>query len=189
MSVTEQVRPAVVQRAPAQRGGMRFGMDFLGWLAATGTAVVLTGLAITIATIVTVTSDDPGATLARATRDPQTAGTVAAAAVAVILFLAYYSGGYVAGRMARVDGARQGIGVWLWAIIAAAELAVLGALADGRFNLLEQLNDLPRISLPQGHISMSGVTATIIAAVLALIGAVCGGLAGSRAGRADLGAR
>ena len=32
-------------------------------------------------------------------------------------FLAYFSGGYVAGRMARFNGVGQGLMVWLWGVI------------------------------------------------------------------------
>ena len=34
-----------------------------------------------------------------------------------VLGVAYYCGGYVAGRMSRFDGARQGIGAWLIGLI------------------------------------------------------------------------
>jgi hypothetical protein len=50
----------------------------------------------------------------------ETIGTAGGIGLLVILALAYFCGGYVAGRMARFDGARQGIGVWLWGLIAAA---------------------------------------------------------------------
>jgi hypothetical protein len=36
----------------------------------------------------------------------------------VILFVAYYCGGYAAGRMGRFNGMKQGIAVWLWALVA-----------------------------------------------------------------------
>ena len=44
-----------------------------------------------------------------------TVGIVGAIIVAVVLLVSYYAGGYVAGRMARFDGAKQGLAVWLWA--------------------------------------------------------------------------
>ena len=53
-------------------------------------------------------------------------GTVTLAggiALLVVLFVAYYCGGYVAGRMARFNGARQGLAVWVWALVIAAVVA------------------------------------------------------------------
>jgi hypothetical protein len=39
----------------------------------------------------------------------QTAGIVGAIVALAVLFVAYYCGGYVAGRMARFSGAKQGV--------------------------------------------------------------------------------
>ena len=48
-----------------------------------------------------------------------------AVALSVLIFFAYLVGGYAAGRMARFAGAKQGIAVWLWQIMA----LILGSLA------------------------------------------------------------
>ena len=63
----------------------------------------------------------------------------------VIVFLAYYAGGYVAGRMARFNGAKQGVAVWLWALVVAAVVAVLGMVAGDQYDILADLNTFPRI--------------------------------------------
>ena len=44
--------------------------------------------------------------------------------VLVVVGLSYYCGGYVAGRMARFDGIRQGVAVFAWAVVAAVVVAV-----------------------------------------------------------------
>ena len=44
---------------------------------------------------------------------PRRSGIGGGIAVLVVLFLAYLAGGYVAGRMSRFDGARQGLAVWV----------------------------------------------------------------------------
>jgi len=98
----------------------------------------------------------------------------------VILFVAYYCGGYVAGRMARFDGAKQGVAVWLWALVAAVVVAVLGAVAGSKFNVLANLNSFPRIPVDEGQLSTAGIIAAVAAAAAALLGAVLGGLAGMR---------
>ena len=65
----------------------------------------------------------------RATDDASTIGLVGAIALVVLLFVAYFAGGYVAGRMARFSGAKQGLGVWLWALVVAVVVAIVGAIA------------------------------------------------------------
>ena len=47
-----------------------------------------------------------------------------------ILLIAYYAGGYVAGRMSRFSGPKQGLGVWIIALLVTVIVstgAVLGA--------------------------------------------------------------
>lgn len=42
----------------------------------------------------------------------------------------HYAGGYVAGRMARFNGIRQGFAVGLWAVLIAAVVAAAAALGN-----------------------------------------------------------
>ena len=72
--------------------------------------------------------------------------------VILVLVLGYYAGGYVAGRMSRFDGDRQGLGVWLIGLIVTIVLAVAGAVAGSKYNLLGQLN-LPRIPIDEGSLA------------------------------------
>ena len=67
-------------------------------------------------------------------------GLVGIIVLLVILFVSYYAGGYVAGRMARFNGAKQGFMVWVWALIAAVVVAILGVVAGQQYNILAQLN-------------------------------------------------
>ena len=110
----------------------------------------------------------------------QTIGLVGAIVLLVIIFLAYVAGGYVAGRMARFNGVRQGVGVWLWALIIAVVVAILGAVAGTQFNLLANLNTFPRIPINEGDLTTGGIITAIAVALVALIGAILGGLAGMR---------
>jgi hypothetical protein len=48
-----------------------------------------------------------------ATEQADTIGIAGGIAMLVVLGIAYFAGGYVAGRMARFDGARQGVAVWI----------------------------------------------------------------------------
>ncbi len=100
--------------------------------------------------------------------------------MAVILLVAYFCGGYVAGRMARFDGVKQGVAVWLWAIIIAVILAIVTAVAGAQFNILGNLNSFPRIPINEGALTAGSIITAVIAALVALAGAILGGLTGMR---------
>jgi len=98
----------------------------------------------------------------------------------VILFVAYFCGGYVAGRMARFNGARQGVAVWLWAVLIAVVAAIAGSVGGSQFDVLAQLNSFPRIPVNEGTLTTAGIIALIAVALASLAGAVLGGIAGMR---------
>ncbi len=166
---------AEVARQREAFGGMKLGAAFFGFLAAAGTAVILTalvaaaGAAVGIGTDTDVESDDVA-----------TIGLWGAVIVSVLVLVAYYCGGYVAGRMARFDGAKQGLAVWLWALVVAAVIAVLTLAVGNEYNLFAQVNLFPRIPVDEGDLTTAGVVAAVAAAALALVGAVLGGLVGVR---------
>src|SRR6478752_10221079 len=116
--VVEEVptRETVVAREKEQFGGVKIGSAFFGWLAATGMAVLLTALVAAAGTAVGLASNtDVNQAVNQAAQNSGTVGLVGIIVLLVILFLSYYCGGYVAGRMARFTGARQGLMVWIWA--------------------------------------------------------------------------
>ncbi|WP_210481008.1 hypothetical protein [Naasia sp. SYSU D00948] len=173
------LRQDVMEREKERFGGMKFGSAFFGWLTATGMAVILTalvaagGAAVGLAANVDEASDIPP-------DQAQTASIVGAIALVVVLFVSYYCGGYVAGRMARFNGAKQGLAVWLWALIIAVLAAILGAVAGAQFNILANLNSFPRIPVNEGTLTVGGIITAVVVALVALAGAVLGGLAGMR---------
>jgi hypothetical protein len=171
-------RETVVAREKEQFGGIKVGSAFFGWLAATGMAVLLTALVAAAGTAVGLaTNTDVNKAVSSGN---QTVGIAGVVALLVILFVAYYCGGYVAGRMARFNGAKQGIMVWVWAIIAAVVVAILGLIAGQQFNILANLNSFPRIPVNEGQLNTMSIIAAVVVALVALIGAVLGGLAGMR---------
>jgi len=174
-------RAAVVDAQKERFGGVKIGSAFFGWLTATGMALLLTALAAgTGAAVGVATNTDVGAATNQASNNAGTVGTVGAIALLVIVLASYYCGGYVAGRMARFNGAKQGVAVWLWAVLMAIVLAILGAVAGSKYNILGQLNSFPRIPVNEGTLSIAGIIALLAVAVAALAGAVLGGLAGMR---------
>jgi hypothetical protein len=175
------IREDVVAKQKEQFGGMRFGTAFFGWLTATGAAVLLTALVAGAGAAVGLGAQaDPEQTTAAATENAATVGLIGAIALGVVVFVAYFCGGYVAGRMARFSGAMQGIAVWLWALIVAVVLAIVGAIAGSQFNILADLNSFPRIPINEGDLALGSIITAIAIAIVSLGGAILGGLAGMR---------
>ena len=175
------VRDGVVERQREQFGGVKIGSAFFGWLTATGMAVILTALlAATGAAIGLGVIEDPEAAAEEAAQNPETVGWVGGIALLIILFLAYWCGGYVAGRMARFNGMVQGIAVWVWAIVIAIVVALLSLVVGDQFNILVDLNAFPRIPLSEGELTTAGIITAVIVALASLGGAILGGMAGTR---------
>lgn len=175
------LRHDVVEREKERFGGMRFWSAFFGWLAATGTAVILTALVAAAGAAVGVAANgSPSKAADAAGADANTVGVVGIIALVVVLFVSYFCGGYVAGRMARFDGLKQGFAVWLWAVIVAVIVAIVTAIAGAQYNILGNLNSFPRIPLDEGNLTVAGIVTVIAVAVVSLIGALLGGFAGMR---------
>jgi len=164
-----------VQRA--RFGGIKWGAAFFGWLTANGLAVILVallsaaGVALGLAQNVD-TADE-------AAEQAETLGIGGGIALLVVLFLAYLAGGDVAGRMARFDGARQGLAVWLIGLVVVVVLGLLGVLLGAQYNVLSQLN-LPSIPVSGSTATTAGVVAGVAAALVSLLGALLGGGLGTR---------
>jgi hypothetical protein len=174
-------RHDVVERERAEHGGIKWGSAFFGWLTATGTAVLVTALLSALGAAVGLgVFDDSDQAQSQARQSADTVGLVGGVALVAILLVAYFCGGYVAGRMARFDGARQGLAVWLWAVVIAVAVAVVAAVAGSQYNILSQLNSLPRIPVGEGTLVTGGVITAVAAVLASLAGAVLGGLAGMR---------
>jgi hypothetical protein len=171
-------RRQVVGREKDAFGGMKFGSCFFGWLTASGTAVLLAalvtgvGAALGLTRDVDVTNPTPAQT--------ESISFVGGLVLLAIIFVAYLAGGYVAGRMARFNGLKQGLGVWLWAVIMAILVAVAGWLAGARFDIFAQVNSFPRLPVNEGTLTTEGIIVAIGVVAASLVGALLGGLAGMR---------
>jgi MFS family permease len=108
------------------------------------------------------------------------------ALLGVLIFLTFFFGGYVAGRLARFDGGRNGAMVLVWMFIVVVILAVAAAIfsgflpagtAEGITNLVD------RMVSTAGKLAGAGVVGLVTAAaalLLALLGGSLGGRMGSR---------
>jgi hypothetical protein len=163
----------------AYGGQIQWEAAFFGWLAAIGLAAILVAMAVGAGIAVGLTDLDDTA------GDQAESLTLGGGAVLVIvLALSYAAGGYVAGRMARFDGIRQGIGVWVVALLMTAALAVTAWLGGGDVNFLRNL-DLPRVPVDEsGDFTTGGAIATAAIAVATLLAAIGGAMAGERFHRA-----
>jgi hypothetical protein len=102
--------------------------------------------------------------------------------VAVIIFLTYLFGGYVAGRLARFDGARNGAMTVAWSIVMAALVAVGGVLSLPFLDALGGFMDETVAPTINGLIAagLIGVAVLVGALLVALLGGLAGGRLGSR---------
>jgi hypothetical protein len=170
--VAEDTVVAMRARQRDRFGGIRWGSAFFGLLSAIGLAALLLGI-VAAAGVAIGVSEINDVTKGKA----DTIGLGGAILVLAILALSWYCGGYVAGRMARFDGARQGVGVWLWTIVIGAVLAVAAVIGGNQYDVLHQLN-LPNVAVGNESLTTTGFITLAAALVVTLVFAVVGGKAG-----------
>jgi hypothetical protein len=157
-------------------GGMNWGASFFGWLVAVGVAALLTALlaAAGAAVGLTVTEAEN-----QATNNTEELGLGGGIALVIVLMIAYYAGGYVAGRMSRFDGGRQGIGTWLIGLLVTIGLAVAAVVFGDEYNVLERLN-LPSLPVGDQTLATGGIIALAAILLGTLLAAMFGGKVGER---------
>ncbi|HZY65395.1 MAG TPA: tetraspanin family protein [Rubrobacteraceae bacterium] len=116
-----------------------------------------------------------------------TAAITGLAIVGVVLFLMYFFGGYVAGRLARFDGGLNGVMLLVWTVI----VGVLLVLAGGIFSsflpagVAENMQSFIQGTMLPGFNNLVaqgaiGIAILIAAVLVALLGAFVGGRTGAR---------
>jgi hypothetical protein len=157
-------------------GGINWGAAFFGWIVAIGIGVLLTAIVSAAGAAIGLTNNLSG-------KDAQshagTIGIVGGALLIAIAVIAYYAGGYVAGRMSRFDGARQGFAVWLLGLVITLLVAGAGAILGDQYNVFEQLN-LPRIPVSASDLTTGGAIALAAIVVGSVLAAIAGGKVGQR---------
>lgn len=156
-------------------GGLNWGACFFGWLVAVAVAVLLTSIIGAIAAGVGTTSQ---ITQSQTERQAGTIGIAAAVVLLVVLLVGYYAGGYVAGRMSRFDGARQGLGVWIIGLVVTIAAVALGTAFGSKYNILDRV-ELPRIPIPTDQLGWG----TVITALAVLVGTLLAAMLGGGVGR------
>lgn len=175
----ERVAPATENETRARQreefGGFSWGSVFFGWLVAIGLAALLTAVLSGAGTAIGIT-EFSGEDVSD---NAETLGLVGGILLLVVLLLSYYAGGYVAGRLARFDGARQGFGVWMLGLLVTLAFAAFAAIAGSEWNIFEQLN-LPRIPVDEGTLTTGGAITLAAIVIGTLLSAVAGGKVGER---------
>ena len=155
-------------------GGVNLGSAIFGWLVAIAVAVLLTGIVGAIAAAV---GDSQNVTQNDAEREAGTVGLASAIVLLAVLLIGYYAGGYVAGRMSRFDGARQGAAVWVIGVIVTLIAVGVGWAFGAKYNVLDRV-DLPRIPIPHDQMTTGGILTGIVLLAGTLLAAVAGGKVG-----------
>jgi len=153
----------------------------LGWLAALGAGLILSGLVSGIVGAIFGTAGRQGIA---------EGGTTALVGLLITLLLAFLIGGYAAGRMAARSGLKHGLLVSLLALVVTLVLAIVGGLLGVSF-----IDQLSGVTLPQGAQQSAqqaapqqglGTILTVsglLALLFPFIGGAIGGLWGARTGR------
>ena len=179
-SATPEVGSTAAQTNEERRreefGGFNLGADFFGWLVAVAMTVLLAGIVGAIAAAVGSSVD---VNRTEAEKQAGTFGLATAITLLVVLMIAYYAGGYVAGRMSRFDGGRQGVGVWLFGLLATLLVIGLGAVFGSQYNIFDRVN-LPSMPIPSDTATWGGIIALAAILIGTLLAAFLGGKVGQR---------
>jgi amino acid transporter len=157
-------------------GGVNIGAAFFGWLVAIALAILLTSI---VGAVVAAVGSNMDVGQTEAERQAGTIGITAAVVLALVLALGYFAGGYVAGRMCRFDGGRQGLVVWLIGLLVTLVAFGLGAFFGSEYNILDRV-DLPNLPLSADEAGTGGIVAAVVVLVVTLVAAVLGGKVGHR---------
>jgi hypothetical protein len=157
-------------------GGINWGAGFFGWLVAIGITIILSGI---VGAVVTAIGSQVDITLKDAKASAGSISIGAGITLLVVLMLAYFTGGYVAGRMSRFDGARQGVATWVIGLIVTLLVAAVGAIAGDQYDVFSRIS-LPRLPLNLSELGTGGVITALAVLLGSLLAAVVGGKVGHR---------
>ncbi|GAC1380634.1 MAG: hypothetical protein NVSMB4_09470 [Acidimicrobiales bacterium] len=155
-----------IDSAHRRFGGLDTGATIAGAFAALGLTVLLGGVLAGAGRVVYVNGlrDAPAAT----------AGSVVAGMA--VLLVAFVVGGWVAGRMARYDGGRNGMVTAVWFVLFAAGTSATGALLGQSYNVFSGDR------LPQWFTDSARTPEAVLSAAVAFLVMVGAGFVGGMVG-------
>jgi hypothetical protein len=160
-------------------GGVDWLASFLGFVFAMVLGAALSAVAGLVLVSFGVTPDLSGEQIGASV-------ITGLALLGVLIFLTFYFGGYVAGRLARFDGGRNGTMVLVWMFIVVLIITLAAAIFSGFLpaGMAEGIANLvDRIISTAGNLASAGIVGIVAAAaalLLALLGGSLGGRMGSR---------
>lgn len=171
-------RPAAPHGVAAEPpvGTPRFslGATFLGWACASFVSLVL--LAIVVGALGTTAANDQYYGDGLSNGDMNALGTVGFVGFVVATFIAYFVGGYAAGRISLWRGTTHGVATAAWLLLAGIVLYVggtyLNTVASGYVNVV-----LPYTA---GQLTTAGLVWALLTLVAAALGGALGGRLGER---------
>jgi hypothetical protein len=177
-------RDEMAFRQRQEFAGINFGSAFFGWLAATGLASILYliagGIAVAsgLATKSVLTGGSDKVTSLGSVFTTQSLQITALVVFLVVLFLSYFVGGFVASRMARFSGLKQGLAVWLWGLVMSIIAAVVIVVIVSQTSSLSSVQSTTSGLSTSDYTSVPALISFALIAVLSIGGALLGGLAG-----------
>jgi MFS family permease len=168
-------RPVVHPIAAARErfGGIDLPASLVGMLTALAMVVLLGGLA---AAAVGEIGYQTG--LDRNDNNVNDISTASLVGGIAVLFVSYLIGGWTAGRIARYDGARNGLMTGVWTLVLAAVLSGLAAAFGNEYDVLSNV-DLPQWFNRDALTTTALVTGALAVAAM-FLGGLLGGLWGTR---------
>jgi hypothetical protein len=97
----------------------------------------------------------------------------------LVLFVAYFVGGWTAARIARYDGVRNGLMTGVWTIVLAALLALAAAVLDDQYDVFQNVPNLPNW-FSRDALTIGAISSAVAAVIAMFLGAILGGRTGER---------
>jgi hypothetical protein len=166
---TDRPHPIAANRAAF--GGIDFPASLVGMLTALAMLVLLGGL---IGAAVGAIGYQTGLN----GNDVQDISVASLIGGVVVLFVAYLVGGWTAGRIARYDGASNGLMTGIWTIVLAAILSALAYFFGTEYDVFRNV-DLPQW-FDRDAVTTAAIVSGVVTIATMLIGGLLGGLWGSR---------
>jgi CBS domain containing-hemolysin-like protein len=170
VSVRDARRDPGVRAARQTFGGLDLPATLVGTLTALAVLILLGGLV--------------GAAIGAVGYQTGLKGTAEEISIAsligglIVLFIAFLVGGWAAGRMARYDGARNGLVTAVWAIVLAAVLSALAALFGAQYDVFRNV-ELPQF-FSRDALTLGGIVSALVAIAVMLVAGLLGGKWGER---------
>lgn len=164
-------RPHPIAANRAAFGGVDLPASLVGMLTALAMLVLLGGL-------VGAAIGAIGYQTGLSGNDVEDIGLASLLGGIAVLFVAYLVGGWTAGRIARYDGARNGLMTGVWTIVLAAVLSALAYFFGTEYDVFRNV-DLPQW-FDRDAVTTAAVVSGVVTVATMLIAGLLGGLWGSR---------